>query len=89
MITGPNGNSIKLPAMQFLTYSGKPSGYLSPISSGYYLTGDSGAETWASGKPTDFEVCTILKFFMADGIYKLDDTTYRGMGMSVRPVYTK
>ncbi len=89
VITGPNGNSIKLPAMQFLTYSGKPSGYLSPISSGYYLTGDSGAETWASGKPTDFEVCTILKFFMADGIYKLDDTTYRGMGMSVRPVYTK
>lgn len=89
IITGPNGNSIRLPAMQFLTYAGRPSGFLSPISSGYYLTGDGGADKWASGKPTDHEVCTILKFFMAEGIYKLDDTTYRGMGMSVRPVYAK
>lgn len=89
VITGPNGNSIKLPAMQFLTYAGKPNSILSPISSGYYLTGDDGAETWASGRPTDNEVCTILKFFMNEGIYKLDNTTYKGMGMSVRPVYTK
>lgn len=89
VITGPNGNSIKLPAMQFLTYAGEPSGFLSPISSGYYLTGDAGAKTWASGKPTENDVCTILKFFMEDGIYKIDDTTYRGMGMSVRPVYVE
>lgn len=89
IITGPNGNSIKLPAMQFLTYAGKPNSYLSPISSGYYLTGDNGAKNWASGAPTKEEVCTILKFFMQEGIYKLDDTTYKGMGMSVRPVYAK
>lgn len=89
IVTGPNGNSLRLPAMQFLTYAGKPSGYLSPISSGYYLTGDTGSETWASGAPTNNEVCTILKFFMAEGIYKMDNTTYRGMGMSVRPVYAK
>lgn len=89
IVTGPNGNSIRLPAMQFLTYAGKPSGFLSPISSGYYLTGDEGAETWASGKPTDHEVCTVLKFYMEEGTYKLDTTTYKGMGMSVRPVYAK
>lgn len=89
IVTGPNGNSIKLPAMQFLTYAGKPTGYLSPISSGYYLTGDNGSATWASGASTENSVCTILKFFMSDGIYKLDNTTYRGMGMSVRPVYSK
>lgn len=89
IVTGPNGNSIKLPAMQFMNYAGKPSGYLSPISSGYYLTGDTGAEKWASGRPTGGEVCTILKFFMAEGVWKMDDTTYRGMGMSVRPVYAK
>lgn len=89
IITGPNGNSIKLPAMQFLTYAGKPSGYLSPISSGYYLTGDAGDDKWASGKPTENDVCTVLKFYMAEGVWKLDGTTYRGMGMSVRPVYNK
>lgn len=89
IVTGPNGNSIKLPAMAFLTYAGKPSGYLSPISSGYYLTGDNGAETWASGSPTEEEVCTVLKFYMSEGVYKIDDTTYKGMGMSVRPVYAK
>lgn len=89
IVTGPNGNSIRLPAMQFLTYAGKPSGFLSPISSGYYITGDKGSDTWASGSPTKNEVCTILKFYMESGTYKLDDTTYRGMGMSVRPVYAK
>lgn len=89
IVTGPNGNSIRFPAMQFLSYAGKPSGFLSPINSGYYLTGDGGAEKWASGKPTENEVCTVLKFYMESGIYKLDDTTYRGMGMSVRPVYAK
>ena len=89
IVTCPNGNSIKLPAMQFLSYNGKPTGYLSPISSGYYLTGDAGSATWASGKPTENEVCAILKFYMESGTYKIDDTTYRGMGMSVRPVYAK
>lgn len=89
IVTGPNGNSIRLPAMQFLSYAGKPNSYLSPINSGYYLTGDNGADKWASGRPTDNEVCTILKFFMESGVYKIDDTTYKGMGMSVRPVYAK
>ncbi len=89
VITGPNGNSIKLPAMQFMGYAGPPSGFLSPISSGYYLTGDTGDDKWASGRPTEGEVCTILKFFMAEGKYAIDGTTYRGMGMSVRPVYAK
>lgn len=89
VITGPNGNKITLPAMMFLNYAGKPSGFLSPISSGYYLTGDKGSDTWVSGNPTNGEVCTILKFFMESGTYKIDDTTYRGMGMSVRPVYAK
>lgn len=89
IVTGPNGNSIKLPAMQFLTYAGKPNSVLSPISSGYYLTGTNGSATWASGKSTEESVCTILKFFMAEGKVKIDDTTYKGMGMSVRPVYAK
>ena len=89
IVTGPNGNSIKLPAMQFMGYAGAPSEFLSPIKSGYYLTGETGDETWASGKPTDGECCTILKFFMEEGKYAVDGTTYRGMGMSVRPVYAK
>lgn len=89
IITGPNGNSIKLPAMQFMGYSGAPSSILSPISSGYYMTGDAGSKTWASGRPTNGEVCTVLKFYMAEGRWAVDETTARCMGMSVRPVYAK
>lgn len=93
IVTGPNGNSIKLPAMAFMTYAGDPTytHNLSPISSGYYLSGDDGDDVWPSGRPVDETdgVCSVLKFYMADGNIKVDGTTYRGMGMSVRPVYAK
>ena len=89
VVTGPNGNTMKLPAMGFMGYAGAPTGYLSPIDTGYYLSGETGAATWANGRPTDNEVCTMFRFQADKGNYLIYEYASRAMGVSVRPVYAK
>lgn len=89
IVTGPNGNSITLPAMGYMTYRGKPVVGLSPIDTGIYLTGDLGDELNPNGTPNGGENCTVLQFKIAQNDIKLRTNFYRGAAVSVRPVYAK
>lgn len=85
IITGPNGNHITLPAGETMNYRGKPTNSLSPVDTGYYLTGDAATGTYGNGKPKS-DQCKGLRFQAAEGTHGLYDM-YRGVGVQVRPVH--
>lgn len=85
IITGPNGNHITLPAGETMNYRGKPTNSLSPVDTGYYLTGDAATGTYGNGKPKS-DQCKGLRFQAAEGTHELYDM-YRGVGVQVRPVH--
>lgn len=85
IITGPNGNHITLPAGEMMNYRGKPTHSLSPVDTGYYLTGDAATGTYGNGKPKS-DQCKGLRFQAAKGTHELYDM-YRGAGVQVRPVH--
>ena len=85
IITGPNGNHITLPAGETMNYRGKPTNSLSPVDTGYYLTGDAATGTYGNGKPKS-DQCKGLRFQAAEGTHELYDM-YRAGGVQVRPVH--
>ena len=85
IITGPNGNHITLPAGETMNYRGKPTNSLSPVDTGYYLTGDAATGTYGNGKPKS-DQCKGLRFQAAEGTHRLYDM-YRAGGVQVRPVH--
>ena len=85
IITGPNGNHITLPAGETMNYRGKPTNSLSPVDTGYYLTGDAATGTYGNGKPKS-DLCKGLRFQAAEGTHELYDM-YRAGGVQVRPVH--
>lgn len=85
IITGPNGNHITLPAGETMNYRGKPTNSLSPVDTGYYLTGDAATGTYGNGKPKS-DQCKGLRFQAAEGTHGLYDM-YRAGGVQVRPVH--
>lgn len=85
-VTGPNGNSIFLPACGMQGYKGAPRG---SIQSGYYMTGSANVNTDKTGKKMTSTAVT-LRFSRGVG-NKFNDpqVTYssKAGGIQVRPVH--
>ena len=84
-VTGPNGNSIFLPAYGFMTYKGAPR---SSNEHGYYMTGNADTRTNYLGNKM-IDNCTVLKFIRSGYGFdaaKIDYFSKAG-GVQVRPVH--
>lgn len=84
-VTGPNGNSIYLPALGFSTYKGAPRGSTQP---GYYMCGNADIRTNSQGKKM-VSNAVALRFNRSGYNLQAPEVNYfsKAGGIQVRPVH--
>lgn len=84
-VTGPNGNSMFLPACGFMTYKGAPR---SSYESGYYMCGDADTRVRPNGEKM-LSNCVALKFTRTGYTLNTPVVDYfsKAGGIQVRPVH--
>ena len=85
-VTGPNGNSIYLPACGFQGYKGAPRAAIEP---GYYMTGNSDVRVNYEGKKMIDNAVTLRFTRGAGNKFKTPEMNYfsKAGGIQIRPVH--